>query len=551
MDHHLEQHLWSQHPVTLSPAERSAINARNRTRHGMRGSLRPVGDESQAEMDELRARWANVFNNAADPLQAANVERGLHATVLQRRGERYYHAEIDKQVREAQRRFTAREHARVARRKTLLKTDPETAVRLLKESACGCRYLQSFWDSICLQFDRGEHWFSRSQADDALRLLGCDPADEKDDNVYNFRMLNYAASPEATAAGIAWWLDRTRIPDAVLRHLDGMGLVQEECRENLHRWVTKEREELAALECELRTEIEEPALAEAAQRALILKDDKAANYDRYFRMQTSAFHRAEKSLKESLRKPLQPAPGPAPPPPPGDGPRNEGLSEHPPLGRRGWGGGQADAVVRGTTPLYPPFVRGDEDAVSQATDLDDEKTVPLSGDGPDVSRGVAEIAETTFEEPVAATPEAMRPDSSLMVEPSALPDEADATIVPADTERLATASLLAMAPPPPRASYLVETARRLIAQATTDGPPPSTPSAAPAGCIRGPYEVALREMQVTMGQEDMATDLADENAPKEIRSGTAGPPGSGPLPAAGHPAGVHDPPDRWPLAPET
>jgi hypothetical protein len=168
----------------------------------------------------------------------------------------------------------------------------------------------------------------------------------------------------------------------------------------------------------------------------------------------------------------------------------------------------------------------------------------------DVSRGVAEVAETTSEEPVAAAPEAMRPDSSFMVEPSASQDEADEAIVTADTGELATASLLAMAPPPPRASYLVETARRLIAQAATDGPPPSTPSAAPAGCIRGPYGVALRETQVTMVQEDRTTDSADENAPKEIRFGTTAPPGNGRLPAAGRPAGVHDPPDRRPLAPD-
>jgi hypothetical protein len=45
-----------------------------------------------------------------------------------------------------------------------------------------------------------------------------------------------------------------------------------------------------------------------------------------------------------------------------------------------------------------------------------------------------------------------------------------------------------------------------------------------------------------ISQEDMTTNLANKNAPKEIRSGTAGSPGGGPMAAAGGPLGVPDPP---------
>jgi tetratricopeptide (TPR) repeat protein len=62
-----------------------------------------------------------------------------------------------------------------------------------------------------------------------------------------------------------------------------------------------------------------------------------------------------------------------------EGARSDGLSELPPLRRGGWGGGQADVVV--PTPLYPPFGRGDEDPVSQATHLDNEKPLPLRPEG--------------------------------------------------------------------------------------------------------------------------------------------------------------------------
>jgi hypothetical protein len=352
-------------------------------------------------------------------------------------------------------------------------------------------------------------------------------------------MLNYAASPEATEAGIAWWLER--IPDAVLRHLDGMGLVQEECRENLHRWVTEERNSLAALECELRTEIEEPALAQAAERALVLKGDKAANYDRYFRSQTSAFHRAEKSLKESLRKPLQPGPEPAPPAPPGDGPEGSGGVAAAAETMPEPAAARSDAVARGvaedaeTTLEQPEEVSGD---------VAETMPEPAVGAAEDVSRGVAEGAEKTLEEPVRAVAalESRRTDSASIVEPSAAADEDDDAVVPEEADVLDTASLLALAPPPPRATYLVETARRLIAQASGDGSPGSTPSAAPAGRIRGPHEVGIRATQATTEQEDKTTNSASENAPKEIRFDTARPTSSsGPLPLAGRPVGVPDP----------
>ena len=67
--------------MVLTSAERSAINARNRTQHGMRGSLHAVGNENQAELDALRARWATFFD-MSDPLLAASVERGLHSTPI-------------------------------------------------------------------------------------------------------------------------------------------------------------------------------------------------------------------------------------------------------------------------------------------------------------------------------------------------------------------------------------------------------------------------------------------------------------------------------------
>jgi hypothetical protein len=147
----------------------------------------------------------------------------------------------------------------------------------------------------------------------------------------------------------------------------------------------------------------------------------------------------------------------------------------------------------------------------------------------DVARGAAEGAETNPEQPaaVAAAPE------------SAAPKE-DA-VTSEETETLGTVSLLAMAPPPPRASYVAETARRLIAEATTDQPSAAPPCEPVAGRAFSPHEVVDVATQVLILQEDMTDDLANKNAPKEIRFGTAGAPGRGPVPDAGPPVGVPDP----------
>jgi hypothetical protein len=215
----------------MTKEERSNINRENRTVHGMRGSAQPLEAERE-EVQATRAEWFQFFK-PRDPLQRANVERGLDAEVLRRRCTRYYTATMDRQVRNAKRRFDAAQKRRVLQFAARLKIDPKMAVLLLKESAAGCRYLIKYWKSICIQFDRGELWFSESQCDDALRLLGYQPEEERDANVYNIRMMNYGASPEACAAGWDFWLDPARIPDAVLRHLDHQMPQPAECRETL------------------------------------------------------------------------------------------------------------------------------------------------------------------------------------------------------------------------------------------------------------------------------------------------------------------------------
>jgi hypothetical protein len=116
----------------LSPEARSAINRENRSRHGMRVSAKPLASDDPAFIQTLIDDRINVFKHA-DPIQRGNVERGIHVSVLQKRGERFYEAALQKQIREAKHRRCARQSRLVAAQAARLKSEPEMTVLRLKE----------------------------------------------------------------------------------------------------------------------------------------------------------------------------------------------------------------------------------------------------------------------------------------------------------------------------------------------------------------------------------------------------------------------------------
>jgi hypothetical protein len=464
----------------LSPDARSTINRENRSRHGMRASAKPLAGDDRAFIQDLTDDWMSFFR-PVDPMQRANVERGIHASVLQKRGERFYEAALQKQIREAKHRRRARQGRIVAAQAARLKSEPEMAILLLKESASGCIYLIKYWNSICIQFDRGEHWFSQNQCDDALRLLGLQPDDGKDPNVHNFRMMNYGATPGATAEGMAWWLAPERIPDDVLRSLDGMMLLPEECRDTLRNIVTREREALAALEIKLRTQIEAPNHDEAPERATILKGTDGALYDRYFRTQTAAYHKATKAIRELHEKPLEPAPpdGPDPDPDPHEGAPGDAAATEPtrdppaaavvaPEPTRAESSHIVPTSTGGAVPARPeePQWQGDAPSAGRAAAVERPGSCPAGGDPSHPGFGDG------FQTSMAGD----RPEQRPLPEPRV---PGGVAVAPQDMDTAVAVPPVDLAPPPPRPTFLVEAARHLAAQAIAAGPAPQGPRRPP------------------------------------------------------------------------
>jgi hypothetical protein len=349
-------------------------------------------------------------------------------------------------------------------------------------------------NSICIQFDRGEYWFSQSQCDDALRLLGLQPDDEKDPNMYNVRMMNYGATPGANDAGWAGWLDRQRIPDAVRRHFDGQMLLQEECRDTLRHIVMTEREELAALQRELRTAIEAPNHDESEDWATILKGKDGALYDRYYRTQTSACHRATKAIRELHEEPLEPAP---------------------PDDRDPQGSGRGDAAVAEPSQGEP----GSAAAAPEPMRADSSFIHPTPA-GPQVPSRQGEPQRDAREERPQPVPE--------------LGVQGSEAVAPEDMETAVAVGSVDLAPPPPRPTFLVEAARCLAAQGAAAGPVPAAASEAAADRARLPAAVPQLTTQVIISQDDRTSQSAEAKAPKEIRFDRAGSaPGDGQRPVAG------------------
>jgi hypothetical protein len=398
-----------------------------------------------------------------------------------------------------------------------------------------------YWNSIYIQFDRGECWFSQSQCDDALRLLGLQPDDEKDPNVYNVRMMNYGGTPGANDGGWAWWLDGQRIPDEVLRSLDGQMLLPEECRDTLRNIVMNEREALAAREIKLRTEIEAPNHHEAPERATILKGTDGALYDRYFRTQTAAYHKATKAIRELHEKPLEPAPPDGPDPDPQEGGRGDAAAAEPSQAEPA-AAAAAPEPVRPDSSVIPETSAGppvpsrhaeparDAPGAGQAAAAEPPGSCPAGGDPRHPGLGDG------FQASMAGD----GPEQQPLPGPGVPGDEA---VAPQDRETAVAVHSVDLAPPPPRATFLVEAARHLAAQATAAGPAPAAASEAAAEGARLAHAVPQTMTQAVHLKEDMTSQSAEAKAPKEIRFDPAGAaPGDGQRPGAGCQARVRDPP---------
>jgi hypothetical protein len=282
-------------PRTPEGKSRARLNA---LKHGLRAEEFALPGEDQEDLKRLSDEWVDYYAPRS-PGERAVLDRCVYATVQLKRCARYHAEAVAEQVRKAQEAWDHQQEDEVAELQELLKTDPATAVRRLKRSARGCRWLIHEWDNLRTTFLMDRLW-GAGERDQAIRLLGARPDPEnlyENVTAYFVRFHNVFSRREVSAEAADWITDPKRMPDTFRRSLPKDWEHDPKASQaTLRQVVEDELTALLALEERLRTELEDPSRAGLVYRSLLLEGPKGALLARYERMHDAAYHRAYKTL---------------------------------------------------------------------------------------------------------------------------------------------------------------------------------------------------------------------------------------------------------------
>jgi len=296
--------------MTISSEERSRINKENAShsrgptseagknkskynslKHGGRAETLVLPNEDPADAAALSQQWED-FYRPRSPAEAAYVGKIVRSL---RKAERLRRAEdqmLDDQVRSAGDRFDRAQEEQVERFRALLQDDPAAAVRGLMGTAAGCRWMLGRWEHLKSELAERGAWVS-SQRELATRLMGLRPeAYRRDDTVYLIRLWNGVAFPGRDEAALDRLLEPEQIPDTIRSWQAHREPDVADCRKNLAEAVDREVAMLTEREAYLRTTIEAPARAGAADRALVLEGPEGQRLHRYQVTAENDYHRA-------------------------------------------------------------------------------------------------------------------------------------------------------------------------------------------------------------------------------------------------------------------
>src|SRR3954447_22644665 len=174
--------------MKLSPEERSAINRKNASmstgpksergrravsmnacKHGMCAQVITTLAHEDPEAGAPRlGQWPEACR-PADDMEHYLVEQAVRASLSLDRCHDQHTALLAKQVREAPHEWEKEKQDEVERLKELMVDDPEAAVRELKRSAHGCRWLLGRWYELDRILVRDGRWCG-PERDEATRL---------------------------------------------------------------------------------------------------------------------------------------------------------------------------------------------------------------------------------------------------------------------------------------------------------------------------------------------------------------------------------------------
>ncbi len=237
--------------MTLSFEERSRINkdnashargptseaGRNKSKynalkHGGRAQTLVLPNEDPAAVQALRHQWDD-FYRPRSPAEAAYIDKAVLALQKAERLRRAEHQALSEQVRAAEHRLDEAQDEEVERFSALLQEDPAAAVRGLRRSAAGCRWMLEQWGDLGHDLAERGAWVT-SRRETAVRLMGIRPeASREDETAYLIRLWNLIALPNRNEEAVDSLLSPPQVPDTIRSWQANWEPDIDDCRKNL------------------------------------------------------------------------------------------------------------------------------------------------------------------------------------------------------------------------------------------------------------------------------------------------------------------------------
>jgi hypothetical protein len=305
-------------PTSTAGKARARLNA---LRHGLRAEEFALPGEDQEQLKRLTDEWVEYYEPRS-PGERAAIDRCVYATVQLQRCAKYHAEAVAEQVRTAQEDWNRKQEDEVEDLKKLLTTDPAEAVRKLRRSTLGCRWLIGGFTELKKTLDAGLPW-TPSERDQAIRLLGERPEPETFPDhpiAYRVRYYSFFNRDNPSEEHLAWLTSPKVMPDVFARYVEQCGHADKQCsREWLCAVVEEELAELREIAARLEAEVEGPSRASLVHRSWLLEGPKGALLARYERMHDTSYARYYKLVKagevqhEDDIAAIAPRPAPVPP----------------------------------------------------------------------------------------------------------------------------------------------------------------------------------------------------------------------------------------------
>ncbi|MFO0907064.1 MAG: hypothetical protein U0794_01640 [Isosphaeraceae bacterium] len=267
----------------------------------------PIAYEEPDFSDSRLRAWISYYDPQS-PAALHYMERCVHASLLMDRTRIAHDLIVSNQVRKAPELWKRARREEVAKLVEEFAMNSREAARRLRDTAEGCHWMLHRWNELRADFER-VGWWSQAQLQDVVRLLGHDGRPDRirlQPGVWRFWLFNTLLTGDRGVDALESLQQPSTMPEEMLTDY---GLYGENrnypddaaIRGEFDRILTHEIATLTAEAQRLWNQVDQPDLAEATGRALVIEDPKQANTIlRFLSEARNNFDKAYTSLIKAL-----------------------------------------------------------------------------------------------------------------------------------------------------------------------------------------------------------------------------------------------------------